>query len=57
LLSTFVVPATAAAATFALGKVLIEHFEMGGTLLTFDANAVRKHYYDEFTRSNATVAS
>ena len=36
-----------AASTFAMGKVFILHFESGGTLLTFDAEKMKKHYADE----------
>jgi uncharacterized protein (DUF697 family) len=32
------------ASTYALGKVFIQHFESGGTFLTFDPKAVRAHY-------------
>lgn len=32
------------ASTYALGKVFIQHFESGGTFLTFDPQAVRAHY-------------
>lgn len=49
--STFVTPAAAAAATYALGKVFIQHFEAGGTLLDMNADTVREHYYAEFRRS------
>lgn len=35
---------TAGAATYAVGKIFIQHFEAGGTLLTFDPIAVRDHY-------------
>ena len=50
-LSTFVVPATAAASTFALGKVFIQHFESGGTLLSLDPEAHRNYYYNEFRKA------
>lgn len=32
------------ASTYALGKVFIQHFESGGTFLTFDPLAVRAHF-------------
>jgi len=41
-----VVPVMAGAATYALGKIFAAHFESGGTLLTFDARAMK----DEFSR-------
>jgi uncharacterized protein (DUF697 family) len=36
-----------------VGKLFIEHFETGGTLLTFDAKAVRGHFMREFEKSKA----
>ncbi len=33
----FASPALAAATTYAVGRVFVQHFETGGTLLTFDA--------------------
>ena len=32
------------ASTYALGKVFIQHFESGGTMLTFDPERMRAHY-------------
>lgn len=37
-------PALGGAAAYALGKVFIQHFESGGTFLTFDPNKVRAYY-------------
>jgi uncharacterized protein (DUF697 family) len=48
--STFVEPAAAAGSTYALGKVFIQHFESGGTLLDLDPAAVRQHYYEEYQK-------
>lgn len=50
------VPAVAAAFTHALGQVLVVHFEVGGTLLDFDAEAMRAHFKSEFEKANQTVA-
>ena len=41
-------PAIAAAATYALGKVFIQHFESGGTLLDFNARTQRHQYEQHF---------
>ncbi|HTE39534.1 MAG TPA: DUF697 domain-containing protein [Steroidobacteraceae bacterium] len=41
-------PALAAATTYALGKVFIQHFETGGTFLNFDPEAVREYYKEQF---------
>lgn len=32
------------AATYAVGHIFVQHFESGGTLLTFDATKIRDHY-------------
>jgi uncharacterized protein (DUF697 family) len=37
-------PALAGASTYAVGKVFVQHFESGGTFLTFDPDKVRSHY-------------
>lgn len=42
------VPALAAASTIALGRVFLEHFESGGTLLDFDPEKMREYYMREF---------
>lgn len=42
--SAAVMPATAGAATYAVGKVFDTHFASGGTLLDFDPVAVRQYY-------------
>jgi uncharacterized protein (DUF697 family) len=39
-----VMPATAGATTYAVGKVFDTHFSSGGTLLDFDPAAVRRYY-------------
>jgi uncharacterized protein (DUF697 family) len=37
-------PAYYGAATYALGRVFVQHFETGGTLLSFDADRMRGHF-------------
>ena len=37
-----------AASTYATGKVFIQHFESGGTFLTFNPDDVRDYYEKEF---------
>jgi uncharacterized protein (DUF697 family) len=41
-------PVFAWASTVAVGRVFIEHFESGGTLLDFDADKMRSYYYRQF---------
>jgi len=40
----------ASASTYALGMVFIKHFESGGTLLNFDAEKMRKYYYEQYEK-------
>ena len=40
----------------ALGNLFIQHFETGGTLLTFDAKAVRSYFMQEFEKNKAAGA-
>jgi len=47
-LGVLTMPALSVAATYAVGRVFIAHFESGGTLLDFDAEKVRAHFRAEF---------
>jgi uncharacterized protein (DUF697 family) len=38
---------TGASVTYAIGKVFVQHFESGGTFLTFDPVKVREHFESE----------
>jgi uncharacterized protein (DUF697 family) len=51
LLGIAVLPAVAAAATYAIGKVFITHFETGGTFLEFDPTKVQNHFRVEFEKA------
>ena len=48
-----VMPALSLAATQALGRVFVQHFETGGTLLDFDTEAMREHFRREFEQAKA----
>jgi len=48
LLGLVTMPALSAAATYALGRVFTEHFESGGTLLTFDPAKMREFFRKEY---------
>lgn len=48
------VPALAAASTVAIGRVFLEHFEAGGTLLDFDPEKMRAHFIREFEAARAS---
>ena len=43
-------PVTNGAITYAIGSVFIQHFELGGTLLDFDAEKVREQVKEEFEK-------
>jgi len=50
--SIFIMPSLAAGATYLIGKVFIQHFESGGTLLDFNAPD-----YREFIKAHAANPS
>ena len=39
--------------TYAIGKVFKQHFEAGGTFLTFDASKVRAYFEEQFKEGKA----
>jgi len=43
-LGALTMPAVAAASTYAVGLVFLQHFESGGTFLTFRPGQVREHF-------------
>lgn len=51
LIGMAVVPAFAAATTWAVGRVFIAHFESGGSLLDFDAETYRDLFRQEFDKA------
>jgi len=44
-------PVYGAAATYALGRVFLLHFDQGGTFLDFDPNESRHHFREEFEKA------
>jgi len=56
-ISLVTIPAFGAATTYAIGHLFIQHFESGGTFLTFDPEKVRGHYAELFAEGEkpATV--
>jgi uncharacterized protein (DUF697 family) len=52
----FASPALAAATTYAVGRVFVQHFETGGTLLTFDAARMRAHFEQALADGKSVVA-
>ncbi len=47
LLGAFSMPVLSGAVTYALGKVFIQHFESGGTFLTFDPEKVKTYFNEQ----------
>lgn len=45
--------AVASASTYALGKVFIQHFESGGTLLDFKPEKMREYYIEQYKQGEA----
>jgi len=45
----------AGAITFAVGKVFVQHFETGGTLLDFDPSKVRKLFAEKYREGQLTT--
>ncbi len=52
----FATPALAAATTYAVGTVFVQHLESGGTLLTFDAKKMKSHF-EQALRKGEKVAA
>jgi uncharacterized protein (DUF697 family) len=50
------VPAAATAATYALGRVFIQHFESGGTFLDFNPEEVRQYFNEQFRSAQSGAA-
>lgn len=55
LLGGFTASITGAAATYALGKVFTQHFDQGGTLLTFDPIKSRKYFQEAYEEGKLFV--
>ncbi|WP_281560636.1 DUF697 domain-containing protein [Thalassomonas sp. RHCl1] len=56
ILGTLTMPTINGATTFALGKVFIQHFESGGTFLTFDPEKVRDYFAHQLDEGKKMVA-
>lgn len=54
--SAVAMPVITGGATYALGQVFVMHFEAGGTILDFDADAMHE-YFAEHYKKGKTVAS
>ena len=45
------------ASTYAVGKVFTQHFETGGTLLTFDAKKMKAYYKEQFSQGESGASA
>ncbi len=50
-------PVVSAAFTYALGKVFVQHFESGGTFLSFDPAAVKAYFAAEFKKGTQAATA
>ncbi|HIE59253.1 MAG TPA: DUF697 domain-containing protein [Hydrogenothermaceae bacterium] len=50
IVSVVTIPIFATSATYAIGQIFIQHFESGGTFLSFDPEKVRGHYAELFKK-------
>ncbi len=48
-------PAVSGAATYAVGKVFVQHFESGGTFLDFDPAKVKEYFEEKFKEGKKIV--
>jgi uncharacterized protein (DUF697 family) len=54
---TLLLPALALASTVAVGRVFLQHFEAGGTLLDFDPEKMKSYFEAEFNKAKAGADS
>jgi hypothetical protein len=57
ILGAVTLPFFAGAATYAIGKVFMQHFASGGTFLDFDPDKVRGYFREQFGKGKATMAT
>lgn len=57
LVGAFTMPAINGGTTYAIGKVFTQHFESGGTFLTFDAAKVRAYFERELKEGKAMITA
>ena len=53
LAGVLLMPGFAAAVTWAMGRIFVQHFETGGTLLDLDAERMKEHFKAEFEAAQA----
>lgn len=55
--SAVTLSAIGGASTYAIGKVFVQHFESGGTLLNFNADKVKEYYQEKFKEGEQVASS
>jgi len=55
--SVVTLSAAGGASTYAIGKVFVQHFESGGTLLNFNADKVKEYYQEKFKEGEQVASS
>ncbi len=55
-LGALTLPLMAGASSYAIGKVFIQHFESGGTFLTFDPETVREYYAEQLKEGKVAAS-
>ncbi len=56
LLAYAAMPASAAASSYAVAKVFIQHFESGGTFLDFDPDKVKAYFAQQYAEGKRVVS-
>jgi len=56
-LGMITMPAFAAASTYAVGRIFVEHFESGGSFLTFNPAAAREAYEQHLEEAKSSSAA
>lgn len=56
LIGMVTVPILAGASTYAVGRVFIQHFEAGGTLLDFDPAKMKAFFAEQFEKGKTVVS-
>jgi uncharacterized protein (DUF697 family) len=55
-LGAVAMPVLTGTSTYAVGKVFIQHFESGGTLLSFNPQEVREYFAEQFQEGKLSAA-
>jgi len=57
IINSILLPITAGASTYAVGKVFLMHFESGGTFLNFNLEKMKKHFVKMYEEGKNRVSS